>query len=121
MPAAGPSAVNRLKAGCKSRFKEMIATTRRSINVKQLHYTKTEHPAKSLLTSKSRDGTFLVKNGRIVRPVKNLRFTESILGALSSAELISRETKLLPLYSLGGIRAPAVKVSKFTFTGVTEY
>ena len=121
LPSAGPFAINLFMAGGDSSLEEMIAATKRGIYVKRLHYTNPVHPAKSLLTGMTRDGTFLVENGRIVRPVKNLRFTESILGALAGAELISKETKLLPLYSLGGIRAPAVKVSKFTFTGVTEY
>ncbi|MGE5586207.1 MAG: TldD/PmbA family protein [Bacillota bacterium] len=121
MPSAGPFAVNLFMAGGDSSLEEMIAATKRGIYVKRLHYTNPVHPVKSLLTGMTRDGTFLVENGRIVRPVKNLRFTESILGALGSTELVSRETKLLPLYSLGGVRAPAVKVKRFTFTGVTEY
>ncbi|MCR4401384.1 MAG: TldD/PmbA family protein [Firmicutes bacterium] len=121
LPSVGPFAVNLFMAGGDSCLDEMIAETRRGIYVKRLHYTNPVHPVKSLLTGMTRDGTFLVENGEIVRPVKNLRFTESILGALSSAELISKETKLLPLYSLGGVRAPAVKVGKFTFTGVTGY
>lgn len=121
LPSPGPFAINLFMAGGDSGLEEMIAGTKRGIYVKRLHYTNPVHPVKSLLTGMTRDGTFLVEKGKIVRPVKNLRFTESILGALSSAELISRETKLLPLYSLGGVRAPAVKVSKFTFTGVTEY
>ncbi|MDI7246151.1 MAG: TldD/PmbA family protein [Bacillota bacterium] len=121
LPSAGPFAVNLFMAGGDSSLEEMIAATKRGIYVKRLHYTNPVHPVKSLLTGMTRDGTFLVENGRIVRPVKNLRFTESILGALGSAELVSRETKLLPLYSLGGVRAPAVKVNRFTFTGVTEY
>ena len=121
LPSAGPFALNLLMAGGDSSLEEMIASTKRGLYVKRLHYTNPVHPVKSLLTGMTRDGTFLVENGKILRPVRNLRFTESILGALGSAELVSRETKLLPLYSLGGVRAPAVKVKRFTFTGVTEY
>lgn len=121
LPSFGPFAVNLFMAGGDSSLPEMIASTKRGIYVKRLHYTNPVHPVKSLLTGMTRDGTFLIEDGKIVRPVKNLRFTESILGALSSVDLISRETKLLPLFSMGGVRAPAIKVGKFTFTGVTEY
>ncbi len=121
LPSAGPFAVNLFMAGGDSSLAEMVASTRRGIYVKRLHYTNPVHPVKSLITGMTRDGTFLIENGRIVRPVKSLRFTESVLGALSCASLISRETKLLPLFSEGGVRAPALKVDRFTFTGVTEY
>lgn len=121
LPSAEPFAVNLFMAGGDSSLDEMIAATRRGIYVKRLHYTNPVHPAKSILTGMTRDGTFLVESGKIVRPVKNLRFTESILGAFSGVELMSKETRLLPLYSLGGIVAPAVKVRSFTFTGVTQY
>ncbi len=121
LPSSGPFAVNLFMAGGDSSLPEMIANTRRGVYVKRLHYTNPVHPVKAVLTGMTRDGTFLIEDGKIVRPVKSLRFTENILGALSSAELISRETKLLPLFDIGGVRAPAVKLSRFAFTGVTEY
>ncbi|MBA4318955.1 MAG: TldD/PmbA family protein, partial [Flavobacterium sp.] len=62
-----------------------------------------------------RDGTFLVENGKITKPVKNLRFTQSIVEALSNVSEISRETKLI-----GSNLVPALRIKKFSFTGQTS-
>jgi predicted Zn-dependent protease len=70
-------------------------------------------------TGMTRDGTFLVENGQIVRPVRNLRFTQSYLEALSNVEAITRDTRLLR-DMLGGCRVPAIKVKRWHFTGVSE-
>ncbi|MEW6724746.1 MAG: TldD/PmbA family protein [Bacillota bacterium] len=99
---------------------EMIASTRRGILVTRFHYVNTVHPVKAIITGMTRDGTFLVEDGRIVGAIKNMRFTESVLRALSHVELIGSEPKLIGGY-FGGASVPAMKISKFTFTGVTEH
>ena len=81
----------------------------------------TVHPVKTVLTGMTRDGTFLVENGQITRPLKNLRFTQSILEALSSVEMIGKERNLLLSSHLGCGCVPALKIDNFTFTGVTEF
>ena len=64
------------------------------------------------------DGTVLVEGGRIVGPVRNLRFTESYLDVLAGVDAVSRERRCVRGF-LGGSVVPAVRVSSFTFTGVT--
>jgi PmbA protein len=72
------------------------------------------------VTGMTRDGTFLVEGGRIVGPVRNLRFTQSYLDALAGVEAIGRERRCLRGF-LGGSVVPDVRVSAFTFTGATEH
>ncbi|HZK67280.1 MAG TPA: metallopeptidase TldD-related protein, partial [Chloroflexota bacterium] len=74
----------------------------------------------TLLTGMTRDGTFLVEKGEIVGPVKNLRFTQSVLDALSSVRSIGREHRLV---RSGGESAlvPALLVDGFRFTGTTQF
>ena len=48
----------------------------------RFHYTNPVHPKLAIVTGMTRDGTFLVEGGRIVGPVRNLRFTQSYLEAL---------------------------------------
>ncbi len=67
-------------------------------------------------TGMTRDGTFLIENGKITTPVKNLRFTQSILEALSDTQMIGREQKLEDR-----VLAPAIKVGKFRFSSATEF
>jgi predicted Zn-dependent protease len=68
----------------------------------------------------TRDGTFLVEDGKIVGPVKNLRYTQSYLGALAGTVAVARERKTLKGF-LGGVVVPAVRIDGWTFTGGTEH
>ena len=61
---------------------ELIAGLDRGLLVTRFHYTNPVHPKLAIITGMTRDGTFLVEGGRIVGPVRNLRFTQSYLEAL---------------------------------------
>jgi PmbA protein len=95
---------------------DLIASTRRGILVTRFWYTRPVHPLTVVMTGMTRDGTFLIENGRVSRPVRNLRFTQSYLEAMNRVEAIGRETKLL-----GGCRVPALKINGWQFTGATEF
>jgi predicted Zn-dependent protease len=71
------------------------------------------------MTGMTRDGTFLIENGEIARPVKDLRFTQSYVDALANVEAVGGESKLV-LNEVGfATRVPALKLGSFNFTGVT--
>lgn len=95
---------------------EMIASTKRGLLVTRFHYTNIAHVMSASFTGMTRDGTFLIENGRITTPVKNLRFTQSILEALSDTQMISRDLKLEDR-----VLAPAIKVGRFRFSSATEF
>ncbi|MFQ6058732.1 MAG: TldD/PmbA family protein [Anaerolineae bacterium] len=116
----GPMPLNMFLAPGEATKEEMLASTERGIWVTRFWYTNPVHPLKTIITGMTRDGTFLIEGGEITRPLKNLRFTQSILEALSNVEMIGRET-WLERGGLGANRVPALKISKFTFTGVTEF
>jgi predicted Zn-dependent protease len=68
----------------------------------------------------TKDGTFLIENGRISRPIRNLRFTQSIPEAFSRIRTISAETRLVaPEYTGIFTRVPALRIDGFAFTGAT--
>jgi predicted Zn-dependent protease len=71
------------------------------------------------MTGMTRDGVFLIENGELAYPVKNLRFTQSYVEALANVEAVSRERKLLLNEGGFATRVPALKISRFNFTGVT--
>jgi predicted Zn-dependent protease len=108
-----------LRPGSASK-EEMIASTRRGVWVSRFWYTRPVHPLNVVVTGMTRDGTFLIEDGKIVRPVRNLRFTQSYLEAMNRVELIGRETKLLPSIA-GSCRVPALKIAGWEFTGATEF
>jgi PmbA protein len=116
----GPMPINLFMAPGDSTLDEMISSTERGILVTRFHYTNPVHPVKVIITGMTRDGTFLVENGRVTRPVRNLRFTDSVPRAFSEVLSMSRERKLQAGY-FGGALVPSMKVGRFAFTGATEF
>ncbi len=115
----GPMPLNVFMAGGSAPREELIAGIERGVWVTRFHYINPVHPKKAILTGMTKDGTFLIENGRISRPLMNLRFTQSIPEAFSDVRAASRETKLLPGEFVGAYRAPALHLGSFNFTGVT--
>ena len=64
---------------------DLIAGLDRGLLVTRFHYTNPVHPKLAIVTGMTRDGTFLVEDGKVVAPVRNLRFTQSYLEALGGA------------------------------------
>lgn len=99
---------------------QMIRSTRRGLIVTRFHYVNPVHALRTIVTGMTRDGTFLVEDGEVQGPVKNLRFTQSILEALSAVEAVGAQRKLIG--GMGGaVLVPALKLGQFNFTGVTEF
>jgi len=117
---SGPVAGNLFMSAGASSLADMLASTERGLWVTRFHYVNPLHPLKATLTGMTRDGTFLIEHGQITRPVRNLRFTQSMVEALRSVEMIGRE-RITEQAFFGAIRVPALKVHDFHFTGVTEF
>lgn len=108
-----------LEPGDTSR-QDLIASVPRGILVTRFWYTRVVHPLHVMMTGLTRDGTFLIENGQVTLPVKNLRFTTSYIDALKNTRAVGRDTKLVRDEWYGmSFRAPALVVENFNFTGVT--
>jgi PmbA protein len=99
---------------------EMIASTERGVLVTRLWYIREVDPYEKMLTGMTRDGTFLVEDGKIKQGIHNFRFNESLIQMLSNVEAMS-----VPLRSCGeesfDMVVPAMKVRDFNFTEVTKF
>jgi predicted Zn-dependent protease len=121
----GPVPINLFMKGGESSLEEMVRSVRKGIYVTRFHYTNVVEPMKTVLTGMTRDGTFLIEEGEIKGPIKNLRFTESVLRALSRVSAISKDRRTCSegtVYSrrfITGVVAPAIKVDGFNFSGVS--
>jgi PmbA protein len=115
-----------MKPGTKS-VDEMIRETERGILVTRFHYTNVIDPRKLTFTGMTRDGTFLIEDGKISKGLKNLRFTENIIEVLNRIVALSKNSVLVasdPGYGARfatGTVVPAIKVRDFTFTSGTEF
>jgi predicted Zn-dependent protease len=120
--SAGPLPLHAIVQGGDSSIEEMIASTEKGIYVTHFHYTNVVDPMKAIITGMTRDGTFLIEDGKIKCGIKNLRFTESILKAFSNVALLSKElTKCLVFYGQLSMLTPAMKIKHFTFSSGTEF
>jgi predicted Zn-dependent protease len=116
----GPIATNLFVAPGDSSLEEMISSTERGLYITRFWYTRLVHPSDCVVTGMTRDGVYMIENGKITYPVKNLRFTQSYVEALADIEAVGKETYLL-VEDYGGFssRVPALKLKSFNFTGST--
>ncbi len=98
----------------------MIAGVKRGIYVTRFNYTRVVHPREMIVTGLTRDGTFLIENGEIAYPVRNLRFTQSYVAALQDVRAVGRTLHNEKSY-FAVSRVPALCLGAFTFTGTTTF
>ncbi|MBM4018818.1 MAG: TldD/PmbA family protein, partial [Planctomycetes bacterium] len=105
-----------MRGGTES-LARLVADTQRGLLITRFHYTNILDPMKTVLTGMTRDGTFLVENGEVIGPVKNLRYTENALEALGRIDGLSRRVVL----TRSNCVVPAVRLRGVQFTGATEF
>jgi predicted Zn-dependent protease len=99
---------------------QMIASTERGVLVTRLWYIREVEPFEKMLTGMTRDGTFLVENGRVQGGVRNFRLNESLIHMLSNVEAMSTPARSCGEESFDMV-VPAMKVKEFNFTEVTKF
>ena len=99
---------------------DMIRSTKLGLYITRFWYTRTVHPRDAVVTGMTRDGTFVIRNGEIAEPIKSLRFTQSYVEALKSAETIGQTPRVLRSGFGGATSVPAVKLGQFHFTSATR-
>ncbi|HEY76034.1 MAG TPA: TldD/PmbA family protein [Thermoflexia bacterium] len=118
--AAGPLPLHPVMGPGEHTVEEMVASVSRGLYVTRFHYTRVVHPRDAVITGMTRDGTFLIEDGEITTPVKNLRFTQSYVEALAEVEMVGCDLCRVRT-GLGILRAPALKLPAFHFTGATTF
>jgi predicted Zn-dependent protease len=112
----GPYPKNMVMSSGDSSLEEMIASTERGILITRFWYINYMNPMRTQVTGTTRDGTFLIEDGKIKSAVSNMRIGQSILEAFSNVELMSRERRLCPQFGVV-MYVPAMKIKDFTFIG----
>ncbi|MBX9929837.1 MAG: TldD/PmbA family protein [Gemmatimonadaceae bacterium] len=107
-------------AGGTASIDEMVRSTERGILVTRLWYLREVDPRTILYTGLTRDGTFLIENGKLTKSVRNLRFNESPLFMLNNLEMLGRAERLAGTEQGGAVVMPSIKVRDFNFTSLSE-
>ncbi len=101
---------------------ELVREARRGLLVTRFHYVRVVDPGKGTLTGMTRDGTYRIERGEVVEPVRNLRFTESVLTALRGLELLGRDARTYSDERGGSsVFAPPALLRSFRFTSATLF
>jgi len=107
-------------AGGDATRDEMIRSTKRGIWVTRFNYVNgLLEPKTALMTGTTRDGTFLIRDGEVVARLPNLRWTQSMIEAISNIESLSQERRRVATWynMFGGTMAPTMKVRNWNFSG----
>ena len=110
-------------SGATATVDEMIASTRRGLLITRFWYIRAVDARTILYTGLTRDGTFLVENGKITRAVKNLRFNESPIFMLNNIEAMGAPVRVSASEAGGpgtAVVVPPLKIREFTFTSSSD-
>lgn len=117
--AYGPQAGHIVVAPGSKPLAELISETKRALLISRFWYIRTVDQKKAIVTGMTRDGTFLIENGKITGGVRNMRFNQSIIEALRRCQFSNA------LHRTGGyaysLVVPAAKIDGFTFSSGTEF
>jgi predicted Zn-dependent protease len=117
-----PPPENLIMSGGKTSIDEMVASTARGLLVTRFWYVRPVDPQTALYTGLTRDGCFLVENGKVTRPVKNFRWNETPVKMLRNIEAMGPTRRVITSErDIGSALAfPNLKVSDFTFSSLSD-
>jgi PmbA protein len=122
--AAGPRPSNLvLIGGGATDEAELCAPVERGIYVTRLWYANVLRPTESLFTAVTRDGTFLIEDGQITRPLDDMRITDSALAILSHVQalgarsVLTRDGELYGRRFASGAVCPPLRTAGVRFSG----
>jgi predicted Zn-dependent protease len=107
-------------AGGNATREELIASTERGIWVTRFNYLNgLLDPKVALMTGMTRDGTFLIEDGRVTKRLPNLRWTQSIVDAFRRIDGLTRERRIVGAWwnVIGGVIAPTTRIRRWNVTG----
>ncbi len=117
--AVVPYGSNIIMDGEDHSLDDLVAATERGLLVTSFWYIRQVDPKTILFTGLTRDGVFLIENGKISHPVINLRWNESPIAVFRNIEMMSRPQRVVTREGNEPMLAPALKVKEFHFTSVS--
>jgi len=105
---------------------ELIGSIKNGLYISSLHYMNFINPRDTSLTGLTRDGTFLIRDGKLAGVVNNLRFTERIERILNNVQALENTTHTIPFsgnyedFDIDTVKAPHAHVKDFNITSSTR-
>ncbi len=112
----GPMPINVTMSPGKTSVFDMIKSVKKGILISRFWYTNIMDPMTVQLTTMTRDGLFLIEDGKVTKGLKNMRITDKVLRVYDGIIDVGDE-----LINTDGIIAPAVHLKSLNFSGSTKY
>jgi PmbA protein len=116
----GEAPMNIVVEGGSEPLETIIGSTKRGILVTRLWYIREVDPYEKIMTGMTRDGTFLIEDGRPVCGIRNFRFNQSLIELLNNVEALSPAERASGEEAIDMV-VPAMKARDFNFTEVTRF
>lgn len=100
--------------GGNATLSDLVGSTKSGVLVTRFSDTRIVESRSLTITGVTRDGFFLIENGEIVRPLRNMRFNVSVIDVLNNVEALTA-----PVWAQGMV-VPAAKVHGFRFSAGTK-
>jgi predicted Zn-dependent protease len=109
-----PYTPNLVMDGGKGTVDDLVAGCARGLLVTRFWYIRAVNPQTFQLTGLTRDGVWLVEDGKVTGPVNNLRFNESPANLFKNVEALSAAVPA------GRMILPAIRAKEFTFSSKSD-
>ncbi len=116
----GEAPMNLVFGGGDSSLQKMVASTDRGLLVTRLWYIREVDPYEKVMTGMTRDGLFLIENGRVAGAARNFRFNQSLIEMLNNVELLGPAVRATGEEAFEMV-VPAMKVRDFHCSEVTKF
>lgn len=113
IPPSGGHRVYRLSGGAAQSTEELVKSTKRGLLVTRFWYNRMLEPQTVMITGLTRDGLFLIEDGRVTAPVTNFRYNESPVNVLKTVDAMTRDTVRVPMWN-GIWHTPSLRAHDFT-------
>lgn len=121
--ASRPGMSNFVMTGGDASLPDLIGSVKRGVLISRFWYIRALNPRQLSQTGITRDGTFLIENGKITRPVTNFRFNQSLAELLKNVDMLGVPTRVCASESssVGSpVVVPALKVRAFNLASVSD-
>ena len=115
-----PTNIVFLTPGGEQTVEQMVAGTERGVLITRLWYIREVDPYEKILTGMTRDGTFVIENGKVKKGIRNFRFNQSLIELLTNVEAMGKSVRSSGEEAFDMV-VPAMKVNGFNFTEVTKF
>jgi predicted Zn-dependent protease len=111
---------NLVMKGGEDNIQDIISHTKKGVYITRFHYVNVLNPMSVQLTGMTRDGTFLIEDGKMIKAIKNMRFNTSVIDMIKAVDMISKERQTKKGF-VGAVVAPYLRTNNFTFSSKTSF